>query len=288
MLGFRTVTETDLTLSDGRVLHVYDIDTTNGADAALVVFWFHGTPNIGTPPAPLADAATKHRIRWVAYDRPGYGTSTPRPGRTVGSAAEDATAVADALGIDTFAVMGHSGGGPHALATAAHLPDRVLAVVSAAGLAPRDADGLDWWAGMGDAGRGTLGAAIAGRTELERFAEANQDGLPDFSATDWAALEHTWSWFNSVVEPAVANGPAAMIDDELAYVSPWGFDPANITAPVLFLYGDQDRVVPLGHGEWLANRCPGAELRHTPEDGHISILDLGAEAIAWLSKHSRR
>ncbi len=274
--------ETDLTLSDGRILHVYDSDTTDsGPTDALAVFWFHGTPNIGTPPAPLAGAAARHRIRWVGYDRPGYGTSTPRPGRTVGSAAEDVAAVADGLGIETFAVMGHSGGGPHALATAALLPDRVLAVVSAAGLAPRDADGLDWWAGMGDAGRATLGAAIAGRVEATRFAEVNRD-LPDFSATDWAALEGVWSWFDEVVKPAIANGPAAMVDDDLAYVAPWGFDPATITAPVLFLHGDQDRVVPLGHGEWLANRCPAAELRHTPEDGHISILDLGADAIAWL------
>ncbi len=273
----------DLTLTDGRVLRVHDVDTTNGADDALVVFWFHGTPNIGTPPAPLADAAERHRIRWVGYDRPGYGTSTPRPGRTVGSAAEDVAAIADALGIGKFAVMGHSGGGPHALATAALLPDRVLAVVSAAGLAPRDAEG--WWEGMGDAGRATVGAAIAGRAEMTRFAETNRD-LPDFTANDWAALEGRWSWFGSVVEPALANGPAAMVDDELAFVAPWGFDPASVTAPVLFLYGDQDRVVPPGHGRWLANRCPKAELRRAPDGGHITVLDLGADALAWLREQT--
>jgi len=142
------VTESDLRLADGRTIHVYD----NGAeepDARLAVFWHHGTPNIGAPPEPLFPAAARLGIRWVSYDRPGYGGSTPHPGRDVASAATDVAAVADALGIGQFAVMGHSGGAPHALACGALLPERVLGVVSAAGLAPFGAEGLDWFAGMG-------------------------------------------------------------------------------------------------------------------------------------------
>jgi pimeloyl-ACP methyl ester carboxylesterase len=89
------VTDTDLDLDDGRTLHVYD---TGGADAAgrLAVFWQHGTPNIGAPPAPLFDAADRLGIRWVCYDRPGYGGSDPCPGRDVASAAADTARVADA------------------------------------------------------------------------------------------------------------------------------------------------------------------------------------------------
>jgi pimeloyl-ACP methyl ester carboxylesterase len=114
------VTETDLTLGDGRTLHTYD---TGADDAAgrLALFWHHGTPNIGAPPEPLFPAADRLGIRWVSYDRPGYGGSTPYPERNVASAAVDASAVADALGIERFAVMGHSGGGPHALACGALL-----------------------------------------------------------------------------------------------------------------------------------------------------------------------
>src|ERR671910_2718554 len=103
------VTETDLELGDGRTLHVYDTGT-DDADGRLAVFWHHGTPNIGAPPEPLFPAAARLGIRWVAYDRPGYGGSTPRPGRDVASAASDAARVADALGVGRFAVMGHSGG----------------------------------------------------------------------------------------------------------------------------------------------------------------------------------
>ncbi len=99
------VTETDLKLGDGRTLHVYD---TGDADGRLTVFWHHGTPNIGAPPEPLFAAAARLGIRWVSYDRPGYGGSTPCRGRDLASAAADVSSVADALGIERFAVMGHS------------------------------------------------------------------------------------------------------------------------------------------------------------------------------------
>src|SRR5215469_5153022 len=143
------VTEADLQLSDGRTLHFYD---TGGGDGRLAMFWHHGTPNIGAPPEPLFAAADRLGIRWVSYDRPGYGGSTPCPGRDVASAAGYVAAVADALGIDRFAVMGHSGGGPHALACAAVLPGRVLAAVCMSGLAPFGAEGLDWFGGMTPSG----------------------------------------------------------------------------------------------------------------------------------------
>jgi hypothetical protein len=92
------VTQTDLELRDGRTLHVYDT-LADGADARLTVFWHHGTPNLGPPPQPLLPAAARRGIRWVSYDRPGYGGSTPHPGRDVASAAADVTGVADARGV---------------------------------------------------------------------------------------------------------------------------------------------------------------------------------------------
>ena len=132
-----TVRETNVTVG-GRVLHAYDT-----AGAGLPVFWHHGTPNVGAPPEPLFAAAARHGLRWVSYDRPGYGGSDPVPGRDIAAAAADVAAIADALGIGRFAVFGHSGGGSHALACAALLPDRCLAAASLAGPAPRRAEGLD-------------------------------------------------------------------------------------------------------------------------------------------------
>src|SRR5437016_3768249 len=149
------VSQTDLELTDGRTLHVYDTGALD-ADGELALFWHHGTPNIGTPPGPLVGAAAELGIRWVSHDRPGYGGSTAQPGRSVASVASDVAAVADSLGIERFAVMGHSGGGPHVLACAALLPERVLAAVSCSGLAPYDAEDLDWFAGMARAGTAEL------------------------------------------------------------------------------------------------------------------------------------
>ena len=210
------MTETDLELGDGRTLHAYDTSA-NDADGRLAVFWHHGTPNIGAPPEPLFPAAARLGIRWVSYDRPGYGGSTPCLDRDVASAAADASAVADALGIDRFAVMGHSGGGSHALACGALLPGRVLGVVVVAGLAPFGTEGLDWFEGFGPGGVAELRAAAAGRAALEKHLEES-DSEPDFTPEDEAALAGEWSWFIDVVRPALAGGMGGVIDDDLASV----------------------------------------------------------------------
>ena len=274
------ITEADLELADGRTLHLYD--TGAGTGGSLVVLWHHGTPNLGAPPAPLFDTASRLGIRWVSYDRPGYGGSTPRPGRDMASAAGYARAIADALGIERFAVMGHSSGGAHALACAALLPDRVIGVVAAAPLAPFEADGLDWFAGMAASGVASLRAAAQGPAAKERFEASGVEYDPEFTKADLAALSGEWSWFGQVVGPAVAAGPGGLIADDLANVAPWGFDPGQVSAPVLLLHGGQDRIAPIAHAEWLAGRLPSAQLRRYPTDGHISVLRHAHDALTWL------
>lgn len=275
------VTETTLALPDGRRLRVHDTGPT-GAPNELAVFWQHGTPNVGAPPAPLFAAAARLGLRWVSHDRPGYGGSSPLPGRDVASAASDVARAADALGIARFAVFGHSGGGPHALACAALLPDRVVAAVVAAGLAPFGAAGLDWFAGMAPSGEASLRAAARGRAAKEAHEAADTGGDPGFTPADEAALAGDWAWFLDVVRPALAGGPGPLVDDDLAYVAPWGFAPEAVAVPVLLLHGARDRVVPLAHAGWLARHLPRAELRVGPEDGHLSVLRLAGGALTWL------
>jgi pimeloyl-ACP methyl ester carboxylesterase len=277
--------EVDLELSDERTLHTYDTGVDN-ADDRLAVFWHHGTPNIGTPPEPLFSAAAQLDIHWVSYDRPGYGGSTPSPNRDVVSAAADVSNIADALDIDQFAVMGHSGGGPHALACGALLPERVIGVVSVAGMAPFGAEGLDWFKGMTPSGAVELRAAAEGRAALEDYLESAEFDPEMFTPADHAALSGTWSWLNDVAKPAMEAGPDGLIDDDLAYVAPWGFDPAQVITPILFLHGDQDRIAPTSHSEWLVRRCPSAELRLCSDDGHISVLNSSEGALDWLREHT--
>jgi pimeloyl-ACP methyl ester carboxylesterase len=277
--------ESDLVLDDGRTLHYY-AQVPSGGDR-LAVFWLHGTPNIGLPPAPLFADAARLGLRWIGYDRPGYGGSTPREGRDVASAAYDVARIADHLGIDRFAVVGHSGGGPHALACAALLPERVLAAVSIAGLAPYGAAGLDWFAGMRPSGIAGLRAARVGRAEKAAYEAAGPEfDRASFTEADWDALAGPWAWFDSVVGPALVGDPAGLIDDDIAYVTPWGVDCARLSRPVLLLHGGQDRMVPAAHAEWLARQCPSATLWLQPQDGHISVLSGAPRALAWLREYA--
>jgi pimeloyl-ACP methyl ester carboxylesterase len=278
------ITETDLTLADGRSLHCYD---SGEAGARLTIFWHHGSPNTGAPPEPLFLAAAERGIRWISYDRPGYMTSTARPGRDVASAAADASGVADALGVGEFALMGHSGGGPHALACAALLPARVRAVAAISGTAPIGAAGLDWFAGMTTAGAEEMRAAAEGRASLERYLDAHEFDMDQFTPADQAALTGEWAWMARIAGQAIEAGPDGYLDDELAFAKPWGFEVTQVTAPVLICHGGQDRMVPSAHGAWLAGHCRHAELRLSPEDGHVSVLgSRGVAALDWLAGHA--
>jgi pimeloyl-ACP methyl ester carboxylesterase len=196
--------------------------------------------------------------------------------------------VADTPGIDRFAVMGHSGGGSHALACGVLLSERVLAVVDIAGLAPFGAEGLDWFAGMAQSGVESVRAAAAGLAAKESYEASGAEYDPEFTLADEAALSGSWSWLMGVVGPAMAQGPGGLIDDDLAYVAAWGADPERLTAPTLIPHGGRDRVVPCSHSEWLARRCPSAELRLRPDDGHISILNSSESALEWLRTQADR
>jgi len=275
------VTEAEVKLPDGRTLHYYDTHE-DESNARVAVFWHHGTPNVGSPPEPLFSSAEENGLRWVSYDRPGYGGSPPDPGRDIASAAADVAAIADALSIGRFAVLGHSGGGAHALACGALMPDRVIAVVSMSSPAPRDAEGLDWFAGWSKSGVEEQHAARAGRAALEAYLPTAEFDPDTFTPGDQSALETTWSWLAEVAGQAMEEGDEGMVEDLLAGAHGWGFGPADITVPVLIIHGDQDRMVPSAHGKWLAANCPTAEFRLAPGAGHITVLDSGPAALEWL------
>jgi pimeloyl-ACP methyl ester carboxylesterase len=158
------------------------------------------------------------------------------------------SSIADALGIGQFAVIGHSGGGPHGLASAALLPERVLGAVCVSGLAPFTAEGLDWFAGMAATGAAELRAAAGGRAVLEDHVAYTEFDPEQFTPADHAALAGEWSWLGAVAGKALESGPGGMVDDDLAYVAPWGFDPSAVVPPVLFLHGGEHRIVPSSHG----------------------------------------
>ncbi|RZS68202.1 pimeloyl-ACP methyl ester carboxylesterase [Agromyces ramosus] len=267
----------DVRLDDGRVLRAYD----SGADAAarLVLMWHHGSPQTGAPLAPVLAAAAARGIRVLSYARPAYGGSTPQPGRDVASAAADAAAVAEAFGVARFAAMGASGGGPHALAGAALLPDRVTAVVTLAAIAPWT-DAFDWFDGM--QAPGGLRAAMDGREARAGYAETEEFDPEQFLPADFAALDGPWSALGDDVARSAQFGPDGLIDDDVAFAKPWGFELEAVRAPVLLVQGEGDRVVPRRHASWMLGRLPRATLWMRLDDGHVSVLDTVPDAMDWL------
>ena len=278
----REPAQRDVRLDDGRTVRAYDAGAGAGADDAFTIVWHHGSPQTGALLDPVRAAAAERGIRLLSYARPGYGGSTERPGRDVASAATDVAAIADACGAGRFAVMGASGGGPHALACAALLGDRVTGAVAVAGLAPYTED-FEWFAGMRDPGG--LRAARDGRAARARFAETDEFDPESFTAADWAALSGTWTSLGSDAMAAGEAGPGGLIDDDVAFAAPWGFDVAQAAAPVLLVQGGEDRVVPPAHAEWVARHVPRPEVWLRPRDGHVSALDAIPVAMDWLSAH---
>ncbi|WP_291378160.1 alpha/beta fold hydrolase [Demequina sp.] len=274
---------------------VHDSETDQGivrwreqgdADARLTAFWHHGTPGIGAPPTPLLDASEELGIRWLSFDRPGYGGSSPTDSWSIVDAAAVTQHVADVAGAGRFSVVGHSGGGPHALACAALLGDRVSAAVSVSGLAPYDAARLDWFAGMYDGGVAELRTAVTGADALRAFLEDLDDDPAMFTEADIEALEGTWSSFGGLAAAGVAEGLGGVVSDNLAYVNPWGFAVESVAVPTLLVHGTDDRIVPVSHSHWLEQHVPGVHLWERPGDGHISVMGAGFDVLDWLIAHA--
>jgi pimeloyl-ACP methyl ester carboxylesterase len=245
-------------------------------------------------PRTLADAE-RRQLRLISYDRPGYGGSTPRPGRSMADCVSDVRVICETLGIDRLVMRGSSGGGPHVLACAALLPDLVSAAASMASLAPYDAEGLDWLSGFSEEAIDEARLTLTDQAEARALFQKDREEIlaappaevalnlrvrmPDF---DLALLtEEVVS-----IQQAMAPGIEGAWDDCVAQLSPWGFDVAQISIPVLLLHGGQDRAVPFSHGQWLASHIPDAEAWFFEEEGHNLSESHIEDVHAWLIDHN--
>jgi pimeloyl-ACP methyl ester carboxylesterase len=259
-----------------------------------------GTPNSRLMMSSWLRDAEQRGIHLISYDRPGYGGSTPQPGRSVADCAQDVRTIAQALGIDRLAVWGVSGGGPHALACAALLPDLISAVASLASLAPYGVDGLDYFTGMGQANADDVRLMLddpraarekAHQDRMDTLA-ATPEGLHELMAsllspTDAAAL--TLDIATELVasdQVGLAPGDEGWWEDGVAHLAPWGFDVSDITTPVQLWHGADDQFVPFQHGQWLAARIPGVDAHLSDTDGHLTLgVNRVPEVHAWLLQH---
>ena len=269
-----------LTLSDGRRL---DWRVT-GPPAGLPLVFHHGTPGAVTPFRAIERAAHERGLRLVTFSRPGYGDSTRVAGRAVVDVAADVGAIIDAIGAGRCLIAGWSGGGPHALACAARLPE-TAAVLVIAGVAPYEGEGLDWMAGMGEENVEEFGAALKGEPALRPYLESVQEHLSEVSVegivsslqsllpdVDRAVLTDEFGEdMAASFHEALKTGVDGWIDDDLAFLTPWGFELTEVSRPVALWQGSLDLMVPYSHGKWLADRLVGASVHLEGGEGHLSV-----------------
>jgi pimeloyl-ACP methyl ester carboxylesterase len=263
----------------------------------------HGTPGCRLERWPDEDLYRRLGVRLVTHDRAGYGRSTRRPGRRIVDAVDDVVALADHLGFERFGVTGGSGGGAHALACAAQLPERVVRATCVVGVAPFGSPGLDrdsWLAGMdpenikefgwAEAGEEVLilkleaeYAKIAARVDVDPAAVLEGFELGEADRAELARPERMQIIRESWAEHS-ALGVGGWADDDLAHLRPWGFDLRRISIPVLVRYGVSDVLVPPAHGEWLAAHVPGCVVKVDGIAGHMGTNpeEEIEENVRWL------
>jgi pimeloyl-ACP methyl ester carboxylesterase len=276
-------------MPDGREIDVL----TAGPDDGFPLVVHEGTPVGLVLSRKLAAAAAGRGLRVVMTARPGYEGSTARPDRRVADVAADVAAVLDTLGADTFVSIGFSGGGPHSLACAALLPGRCLAAASVAGVGPYAVDDLDFLAGMGPENVTEFSLAVRGADALTPFLEQEAAALRQVTGEQIvAALGGLISGADAGVltgefaadlaaglRAAVRAGIAGWRDDDLAFAAGWGFSLDDLAGRAAIWQGDQDRMVPFAHGQWLAAHIPGARVHLEPGAGHLTMTVTAIEAI---------
>lgn len=267
--------DSTLDLADGRVVAYADI----GESGRPCVLLFHGAPSSRLRVAYLENEFVASGVRLISPDRPWYGRSSPQPGRSMADWPSDVAALTEALGIEHFAVAGHSSGGPYAVACAALLSDRVSGLVTLGGVTDMGWPGA--WEGY-----------IESELELMRMPDEEsvvawciehfgEDGSQFMAASGMdlpvADLplyedERIASMLATARAEAFRQGVGGYAQDVFIQGRPWPVDPEQIRAPAVILQGEGDTLLPMAHAQHTADVVPGARLRMLPQHGHFSIL----------------
>jgi pimeloyl-ACP methyl ester carboxylesterase len=268
-------------VKDGRELEILD----NGITSDKAIIFHHGTPHHASAWSSWLEDAANRGIRALSYSRAGYGTSDRNFGRSVFSNNSDISLLLDGKNISSFVAIGWSGGGPHALANT--FDHRNVGAITLAGVGEFGASDLDFLEGMGPENHDEFGAALKGEAALDAWMNANAGSMKNVTG---AEIKEAFGGLigdadKSVIEGDFADQMAATmrsglavsfdgwIDDDLAFVRPWGFNVSDISKPVFIWQGDDDFMVPHAHSKWLAEHIPGSQLKFVPGHGHISLVE---------------
>nr|POF07086.1 hypothetical protein CFP56_31710 [Quercus suber] len=260
------MTTQQLKLDSGRKIEYL----VSGSQDGFPLVWCHGTPNSSKAMPDLVKACEKKKLTLITYSRAGYGETSRNKGRQVVDDVADVQALLDHLGHKRCIV------GPHALACAARLPACAAAGVFAS-VAPYDAEDIEEYK-----------IGLKSETDLDKFCARSRGGMLMIDAADLAALmssslppvdqkamagsKEFGTYHVSSMKEGMKHTADGWVDDDLAFLKPWGFDVAEIKRPVILYQGGKDVMVPYAHGQWLASHIPGVTTHFEPEEGHFSIL----------------
>ena len=270
-----------------------------GDPADFPVFTLHGTPGGRLDRHPDESRFVEAGARVITYDRPGYGRSDRQRGRSIVDCVGDVEAIADHLGVDDFAIVGGSGGGPHCLAVAARLGSRVVRARCAVGVAPFGLPDLDFFEGMDPLNITEYSWALDGEErlaaeltrELREMGERVAEDPAKLLGDDWSLDEADRAVLGradmaAMIQESTADlvrgGVWGWVDDDLEVVRPWGFELDEISVPVEVRYGARDVLVPAQHGAWLGRHVPGATVVVEEDGGHMGDPDRVVERLRWL------
>ena len=269
-----------LKLTDGRFLEYFD----NGISSTSAIVIHHGTPGHAYAWAQWLELLAARGVRALSYSRAGYGISDRHEGRTVVANNGDIRELLDSLGIQSFISIGWSGGGPHALATTMMSGNK--GAITLAGVGAYGVDDLDFLAGMGPENEEEFGEALKGEAQISAWMDKNGEA---FKSVTGDQVRESFGGLISDADKEVINGNFAdemattmrkglavsfdgWIDDDIAFIQPWGFNLSEIAVPVLIWQGDQDLMVPHAHSYWLEKHIPTAKLNFVPGHGHVSLV----------------
>ena len=269
----------NLILPDGRNLEVL----TAGIPSSNAILFHHGTPGSCNTWEEWLPVVADLGGFAIAFSRAGYGESARNESRTVISNSQDSKAILEHFGVNRSVSIGWSGGGPHCLADTTLV--QTVAAISIAGVAEYGTGDLDFLDGMGEENHIEFGAAVDGPETLEAWMKENYSGTANVTgaqliealggligeADKKSLTPEVADVVASEFRHALSRGYYGWMDDDIAFVNPWGFDITKIKKPVELWQGDEDLMVPHAHGKWLASKIPSAKLIFEPGEGHISL-----------------
>jgi pimeloyl-ACP methyl ester carboxylesterase len=281
-----------LRLADGRQLAWYEYGDAAGSPCVYLT----GTPASGLAGAVYDKAAAEAGVRWISVDKPGYGHSDLARGRTLLQRTGDIRELADHLDLDRFAVAGESGGGPHALALAQALPDRLTTAIVIAGLGPGDdphaRDGMKaanrFLYGLAQRAPWLLPLPISAMARAlgsdVKAEKAVTKLLADAPAADRAAYEDPEfrSLFLAATRDAFRNGSAGTVDDLRLLARGWGFRLEDVRSHVDLFHGEQDVNVPVAAARRVVAALPDCDARFYSDLGHLVAFSRRSEVLACV------